>query len=143
MYPDDDIQEAAIGFTATPSTTRAYEINQAILYDVAFTNHGGYYNPFTSSFTCPVSGLYIFFQTTIVRHSNMQPAITRNSEMISSGWADSPATDGYEHGSNMSIEHCDAGDVIWVQVTYCSGDKTLYGNGDLNSAVSGVLIKPD
>ena len=138
---DQTIASEAIGFTASATESRLYTNEEIALFDNVVTNYGGYYNPMTSSFICPVHGIYLFFVNTVVDQSNMQLRIVRNSDGLTTGWADGIAG-GANHGSNLAITECDIGDVIWMRVHHSGDDKTLLGYSSPHTSFSGVLIKP-
>ena len=86
-----------------------------MLFDRELTNYGGFYNSQTSSFICPVDGVYIFTLTINVDDANVAVCIMRNDVGLTDTWG---RTDNelYTHATNMVVTECLAGDVIWPRV---------------------------
>ena len=138
---DDDISTAAaVGFTAFANQSRPYNIQEIVLYDSIITNYGGYYNPLTSSFICPVHGIYMFYVNTNVAGSDIVIQLNRNTINLVDSWARIDVSDDFNHGSNLVVTECDLGDVIWGRVIASNGQKTLYGSATRVTTFSGLLV---
>ena len=82
-----------------------------MLFDRELTNYGGYYNTQTSSFICPVDGVYIFMLKINAYDASVHVNIIRNDIKLSVSWAYA-LTANYNHGTNMVVTECLAGDVV-------------------------------
>ena len=141
MFSVDDGTDA-IGFTACGDTRRLYSFNQTVLFDRELTNYGGYYNAQTSSFICPVDGIYLFtLAVTVYNDTETHVIIMRNDVELTSTYArtdDEP----FNHGTNMVVTECLAGDVVWPQLDWVSGTGNIHGLASkCHTTFSGVLIK--
>ena len=136
----DDGTEA-IGFTACANDEQNYDINEIVLFGRELTNYGGYYNTQTSSFICPVDGVYVFSVTTNVNYGDVIVTIMRNDVDLSAVWGrtdDEPFT----HSTNMVVTECLAGDVVWPRVSFSGGTGGIHSNSNYClTTFSGVLIK--
>ena len=120
---------------------RIYDVNEIVLFDRELTNYGGYYNTQTSSFICPVDGVYIFTLTVNANNADVVVTIMRNDVELTDTWA---RTDNeiYTHGTNMVVTECLAGDVVWPQLDWVSGTGNIHGLASkCHTTFSGVLIK--
>ena len=140
MFLVDDGTEA-IGFTACDSTQRLYDVNEIVLFDRELTNYGGYYNTQTSSFICPVDGMYLFTLVINAYNTDVQVLIMRNDVELTQTWARA-IVELYNHGANMVVTECLAGDVVWPRVEYIGGSQdVIHGADSCYTTFSGVLIK--
>ena len=139
MFSVDDGTEA-IGFTACDSTQRLYDVNEIVLFDRELTNYGGYYNTQTSSFICPVDGMYLFTLVINAYTTDVQVLIMRNDVELTQTWARA-IVELYNHGTNMVVTECLAGDVVWPRVEYIGGTGDIHGADGCYTTFSGVLIK--
>ena len=109
-----------------------------MLFDRELTNYGGFYNTQTSSFICPVDGVYIFTLTINVEAANIVVDLMRNDVELSAAWGrtdDEP----YTHATNMVVTECLVGDVVWVM---SRGSGYIYSSSNYcYTTFSGVLIK--
>ena len=131
---------AAIGFTACADGERNYEINEIVLFDLELTNYGGYYSTHASSFICPVDGIYIFTLVINVDDTNALVFIMRNNLDLTDTWAEASEI-RYNHGTNMVVTECLAGDVVWPRVGWILGSKDIHAGSGCYTTFSGVLIK--
>ena len=137
---DDDITEA-IGFTAYAAEDRFYSFYETVLFDAIVSNRGGYYNPLTSSFICPLNGIYMFFITLNTDYSSVRATITRNSDDLTMTWARTTVPGEFNHGSNMAVTECNIGDVIWSRVEFTGYDRIVYTGDKPVTTFSGVLVR--
>ena len=119
-----DDATAAIGFTACSDVPRVFGLNEIVLFERELTNYGGYYNTQTSSFICPVDGVYVFTIAISVDDTNMVVLVMRNDVELSATWANAD-TEPYNHATNMVVTECLVGDVVWPRVD------NIAGTGDL------------
>ena len=118
----DDGTEA-IGFTACANDEQNYDINEIVLFGRELTNYGGYYNTQTSSFICPVDGVYIFTLKINVYDDIVYVRIMRNDVHLTDSWAQTD-NEPYSHATNMVVTVWLVGDVVWTRMlaSYGAGD---------------------
>ena len=120
---------------------RAYDIHEIVLFNWELTNYGGFYSSQTSSFICPVDGVYVFSLTINAHDANVHVKIMRNDIDLSDAWAYA-LTVPYTHGTNMVVTECLVGDVVWPRVASISGTGEIYAQSNYcYTTFSGVLIK--
>ena len=115
--------------------------NEIVLFDRELTNYGGFYNSQTSSFICPVDGVYIFTLTINVDGADVHVSIMRNDVELTDTWA---RTDNelFAHATNMVVTECLVGDVVWPRVSYRTGSGEIQSSSSFcYTTFSGVLIK--
>ena len=111
-------------FTACPNVDISYNPGTIIQFGEALTNTGGFFNPDTGIFTCPVDGLYYFFITIYTDNDvDIMAAIyldgNRMVDMYSS-------QDGGNHGVTSLVTECNMFQGVWVECVDNSG--TIRGN---------------
>ena len=101
-------------FSAHPEDLRKYSPLEPVVYNIVQTNVGGAFDATTSSFTCPVHGVYLF-SASVLSDMDRQArvALHRNSEHLFNSRAD--AMQGENSASNSIVIECFAGDRIWVE----------------------------
>ena len=109
-----------------------------MLFDRELTNYGGYYNTQTSSFICPVDGVYVVALAINVNNGNMVVEFMRNDVTLSAVWGRTDA-EPYTHATNLVVTKCLTGDVVWPRVV-SAGDIHSSSNY-CYTTFSGVLIK--
>ena len=94
-----------------------------MLFDRELTNYGGYYNTQTSSFICPVDGVYIFTLKINVYDDIVYVRIMRNDVHLTDSWAQTD-NEPYSHATNMVVTVWLVGDVVWTRMlaSYGAGD---------------------
>ena len=133
---------SAVGFTAYATEDRVYDFFETVVFDGVVTNRGGYYNPLTSSFICPLDGVYMFFITLHADVSSVRVTITRNADVdLTLPWARTTTGGEVNHGSNMVVSECRLGDVIWSRVEFVGYDRVLYTDDKKITTFSGVLVR--
>ena len=115
--------------------------HQMVVYDKVLLNDGNGYNHFTGTFTCSVSGVYLFMY-----HLGIQVETQTWLHLMVNGITQNSATaDGRHHhqelqGSNSAIVRLSKGDSVWVEALWSSGHQnTLLGTTYMNT-FSGVLL---
>ena len=131
----------AIGFTTCATESHVYDVNEIVLFDRELPNYGGYYNSQTSSFICPVDGVYIFTLTINVGDANVVVAIMRSDVDLTDTWAWTD-NERFKHATNMVVTECLVGDVVWPRVSHSSGTGEIHSPSNYcYTTFSGVLIK--
>ncbi|XP_033759227.1 complement C1q and tumor necrosis factor-related protein 9-like [Pecten maximus] len=89
--------------------------DQPIIMADILTNEGAAFDRSTGQFTCPVSGVYVFFITAVsFQDKHIQIGLLKNGHNIESLVN---GNSGYwGSASNMVIVHAQEGDHIWPQV---------------------------
>ena len=122
-------------FTAYPDVPITYSPGTTIKFDNVVTNVGGFFNPDTSVFICPVNGLYSFFTSIFTDvDETLETLIYKNGASIvrtHSGYSE-PL-----HGVNMAVIECNALQSVYVE---CTGTQSGLIKGDQFTSFSGVLL---
>ena len=107
-----------------------------VLFPVVLTNIGGGYNPTTSKYTCPVTGVFFFSVAIMSRYGYLA-----NPYLVVDGvWTVRPYADGREgsqhgHSSNMMVMECNKGQKVWVE-----GVGDLFDDASNYSTFTGILL---
>ena len=119
----------AIAFTAGASTTRNYSAEQTVLFDDVLSNFGGGYDPVSSMFTCPVSGVYVISLTvtSFAGDKRIQGEIFKEASRHTAALADDH-TNAVTSGSATAVLSCEAGERIWVR-SY-NANSEMHGSND-------------
>ncbi|OWF34510.1 Complement C1q tumor necrosis factor-related protein 3 [Mizuhopecten yessoensis] len=89
--------------------------DQTIIMSDVLTNAGGAYDSSTGYFTCPESGVYVFFVTTLAfPNKHIETMLLKNGHRI--GMLISGNSDTWGPSSNMVIVTAQKGDHVWVKV---------------------------
>ena len=108
------------------------------------SNFGGGYDPVSSMFTCPVSGVYVISLTVMSPPGTnfIQGQVMKETEIYTSTLADDHS-DAYTSSSTTSVLRCEAGERIWVRSD--NENSVMYGSGAQHrlSTVSGFLLYAD
>ena len=112
-----------------------------VIFSYVQTNIGGNYNATSGQYTCPYSGIYIFFLS-LYKSSKVNNAycrIKRNTSVIGYAYAygGSHNAGGTDEGSTTLIVRLAAGDVVYIGD--CTGANTI----NEYSRFSGSLLKAD
>ena len=112
-----------------------------LTYDRIISNVGGYYNPVTGAFLCPVNGIYMFSLTvTAGVGSGMYRAyawIYKDDNTLSYVWAlDKSGTQEYASGTTVVVTECAAGTRVWTAVAFDS----VFSSFHHSNQFSGFLI---
>ena len=135
--PEEVAEE--VGFTAWAGSDKQYSRDQIVIFDRIVSNLGDRYRWQNSTFTCPVSGTYLFYLNVVSKpgHSMIVHIIKENSALVLAV-ADG-VSDVHNHGSALVIINCLANERVWPQMA-------LSGNLDGNNREShftGYLLHRD
>ncbi|XP_053386491.1 complement C1q and tumor necrosis factor-related protein 9A-like [Mercenaria mercenaria] len=129
-----------IGFTAVLKE-HAIDLptGSTIVYDNVYYNAGNAYDTSTGVFTCPRSGLYLFYINVEPFDESLPAAI---AILINGSYRVDAVAERYDvghdsTGGNMMVEHLQEGDRVWVE-TYEHDNQDLYKGF---TSFSGVLIR--
>ena len=117
-----DDETGPVAFTASAETgvSTKYTAWDVIVFDEVLTNFGGHYNPTTSSFICPVDGVYLFSVSMLPYISvNIVVNLMRNNTVLSRAHGDDVSGSFNPVGTTVVTE-CSRGEPMWVNV-YSSG----------------------
>lgn len=139
----EDKVESFVGFTAyLDHNVNHLGIDQSIVFNNILFNDGGAYHNSSGIFTCPVTGVYMFFFEvgSGSRHQIVAKLVVNGSNTVD-GIADSEYHDNHEaQGSNMAILKLSAGTRVWVE-NYRWADKFVEGGTtDRFTTFSGILL---
>ena len=118
-----------------------YRINFALMSATGETwvrNFGGHYNPATSSFICPVDGVYLVSVGFLAEISNMIAGdIMLNNVRLARTYVDA-VSNVYNRGSSTIVTECRRSEVLWVRAAKTG---ILYANSNRHSTFSACLIQ--
>ena len=127
-----------VGFTVYTVENAYYDDGELIVFTNVTSNIGGHFQPATSSFLCPVTGVYYFSLSIANINSNygVNAHITKEELILVSAHS---RPDGATHSATAAVTTCERGQSVWIQA---SGDnRGVYGNPDLLlSSFSGFLL---
>ena len=104
-------------FTAYSDTgsNSIYKECAVIEFEHVISNFGGHYNPDTSSFICPVNGIYLLSVTVqTYRLTDFAVDLMRDNQWLARAWADD-AHGTYTQASSTIVTECNRGELLWVQ----------------------------
>ena len=119
-------------------------IDQSLIFNRVLFNDGGAYNNASGIFTCPVSGVYLFFfEVGSGTQRQIVAKLVANNVNQVDAIADSEYHTSHEaQGSNMAILRLGQGTHVWVE-NYRWADKAVEGDTtDRFSTFSGILLYP-
>ena len=117
-----------MSFTAYADASRYYGEHQPVLFNRVLSQFGNAYNPVSSTFTCPVTGVYVISVTvTSIIGDRMRCQIMWESSVYLSAYGDNDGST-YNSASATQIIECAAGERIWIRSNGSSGN-TMYGDG--------------
>ena len=116
-------------------------IHQIIRFDKVITNVGGGFDPVSSIFKTPVSGVY-FFTVVIMSHAaeDIETQIMKNGTPLVNTYSGDSTT--WNQGSQSTVVYLNAGDDVYVHIQ----DNKAINNGNVRvfggtwSSFSGFLI---
>ena len=131
-----------VAFSAYDTVSRYYDQYEAVVFDGNFTNFGGGYDPVSSMFTCPVSGVYVVSVTfTTYDERYAYGSITHEGMVLHGAYADDGARTR-SSAATVSVFECTAGDRVWVRTGASTSHRTHGGADylDNTSGFSGFLL---
>ena len=141
MFAAESAELGPVGFTAYSSTSRAYGGHDPVIFDGVLANFGGAYDSISSTFTCPVTGVYVISLTlTSTVGEQAQAQITKESSRMLAALADNDEA-SLNVAAVTSVFECGAGERVWVR-TDANSPQGVYGStGDgLRTGFSGFLL---
>ena len=134
---------SSVGFTAYPSELRSYTCSdpddEPLILDSIMTDTTNSYDPIAYSFTCPVTGLYLFSLSLL-----NQNGFYARAQIFVDGFdlAVSYSNDGtsdhfFSHSTNTVVTNCEKGQRVWVDET-CTSNAAVHH--EKNILFSGALI---
>ena len=129
----------AIGFSAYPGQSRTYPgaSFEPAIFDVNITNPVSSYDPISSSFTCPITGLYTF-SLTIFNQLDLYASIKVNIDDLEIGSVYADEGQGQQQSGVTVVVECGAGQRVWLE-TCCSQQSSL--SSFKYNSFSGFLIQ--
>ena len=120
---DDETKDEPAAFTAiaVAGEQDCYSQDQIVVYGLVLSNFGGHYNPETSTFVCPVNGVYLVsvtLQSTSI--DDFAVDLMRNANVLARAWGDEVhGTELHSSASCSVITECNRGDLLWVKAFMC------------------------
>ena len=141
MFAAESAELGPVGFTAYASTSRTYGSYDPVIFDGVLSNFGDAYDGISSTFTCPVTGVYVISLTlTSATGDYAQAQITKESSSMLAAYADNDEA-SFNVAAVTSVFECSAGERVWVR-TNASGSQRLYGSTGVfqRTGFSGFLL---
>ena len=127
-----------VGFTVFADAHAYYDDGELIVFTNITSNIGGHFQPATSSFLCPVTGVYYFSLSVGNVDSNYVASVRLMKEELHllSAYC---RPDGVLQSATAAVTTCERGQSVWVQA---SGDnRGVYGHPSLRlTSFSGFLL---
>ena len=118
-------------------------LGNTIQYALVTYNGGGHFDGSSSTFTCPVTGVYLFSIQLMDTYGDTDIDITLykdNEGILTTSTADSKyPTSEYETGHALTIVHCEQNEKLNVRSTFLSGTSVPYF-GQWNTKFAGGLL---
>ena len=125
-----------VAFSAHQSADNTFGNAYPIQFPSEITNFGGHYDIYTSRFSCPVHGVYLFTSTIYTDDDKGSEAvIVQNGSWAASLVANQQDND---QNSNVVILECNEGDIIEVLCT--RGDGCQLRGHPMSNTFSGMLV---
>ena len=128
-----------VAFTAYADSSRYYnDLGIKIEFDGVITNIGGHFDNSTT-FTCPVDGLY-YFSFHVMSHDSVydsKVSLMLGGTRVVSAWADHHVTGHHAQASNSALVVCSAGQDVYLMT---NSNTYVYSNSLEISTFSGFLV---
>ena len=129
-----------VGFTVYADLNAYYDTGELVVFNGVTSNIGGHFQPATSSFLCPITGVYYFsLAVSNVNDDNgIHAHLMIEDQILASVRGTALGT--YNQGTNSAITTCERGQSVWVQVACCD-DQRVFGSATYKySSLSGFLV---
>ena len=131
--------DSPVGFSAYATQNRDYNAGDLVLFDGVDTNIGGYYQSSSSTFLCPVDGVYVFSASLLTTEEDkyMTFRIMKEDVVIAGAFGeDIPAVRFAD--SAVAVTECLIGQKVWVKSIH--DNSRMYGSAAHYSMFSGFLL---
>ena len=129
-----------VGFTVYADAHAYYDLGEVVVFNGVTSNIGGHFQPATSSFLCPVTGVYYFSLavSNVNDDNNIHAHLMLENQILASVRAAALGT--YNQATNSAIITCEMGQTVWVQAT-ASDEQRVFGDPNYRlSSFSGFLV---
>ena len=134
----EPINSGVVAFTATPGALRTYQPEEPVIFDYDFSNFGSAFEPQSSVFTCPVTGVYMFGVNLMSDDgTHAQVALFVDEGFIFNVLADDVSSNVFVGASNFAVTSCSQGQGVWVK-TYSRENQKI--SASRYTTFFGVLI---
>ena len=126
-----------MAFTAYNHDRRSYSTGDRVKFDGVETNIGGHFNE-SSTFACPVDGLYFFTFTIMgdyIEGDEGDVTLRHDGNIVVGAFAD--YSNNYPQTSNAAVITCSAGEEVYLQ---CEFSGYMYSKTDRYVTFSGFLL---
>ena len=135
------MNQPGVGFSAYVTSDQTPNEGETIRFEGVITNEGSHYNPGTSVFTCPTTGLY-YFTFSIYAHldSGQQVGVQlmhAGNAVVNVFCQIDGSRDSRSQCSNSATIQCQAAQLIHVIATV---GNSIIINGELKSTFSGFFL---
>ncbi|XP_052796833.1 cerebellin-1-like [Mya arenaria] len=135
-----DGTEGPVAFTALKMNTQSNMANgKTIIFEKAVLNVGNAYDPPTSVFTSPQTGIYLFSSTLVNRPQNisLHAQIVTDGQKVAMIHCSDETT--YDQGSQTVVIQVNAGQRVWIKTVDYQNEIV---HGDAYSTFAGYLLWP-
>ena len=114
LVPSDEV----VGFTAFNDIGyQPLAKDDIVLFQGVRTNYGGYYEPTTSTFHCPVNGVYMF-SSNVVSEINYSTRIDIMKNDVAQIGILAYTADISTSAGGLCITECFVGETVWIKARY-------------------------
>ena len=130
-----------MAFTAYPNASRDYDDHQPVVFNYVLSQFGDAYNPVSSTFTCPVAGVYVISVTaTTTPYYVIRCQIMWESSIRLNALGDSAEANVWDSGAVTQIIECNAGERIWARSDLTGNRLSSAESSARWSSFSGFLL---
>ena len=115
----------------TPSSS-----NQALPFEIIYTNVGDDFNAGTGRFTCEIPGIYIFTYNILTNTGNTFTSLMKNDDRINSVYRNSETF--HDMIGNSAVMQLATGYQVWLRIK--SSTQLIYSDSNLYTTFSGVIL---
>ena len=114
-----------MAFTASPTSRGTYQPEQPVIFDNVISNFGSAFDPQSSVFTCPVTGVYMFSVHLMgLAGSHAQVALFVDAGVVFQVISDN-IRGAYNPASNVAFASCYQGQSVWIK-TFLRSNQQIY-----------------